>query len=88
MQVMLSAELQRFVDEQLASGAYATPEDVLRAAVASLQQSERFGDFATGELDAMLAEGERGLENEGAVSADAVFDELSRQSALRRRGQP
>jgi hypothetical protein len=28
------------------------------AALASLEQQERFGDFATGELDRLLAEGE------------------------------
>jgi putative addiction module CopG family antidote len=88
MQVSLSSELQRFVDEQLASGTYATPEDVLQAAVALLRQSEKFGDFAAGELDAFLAEGERGLEGEGAIGADEVFDDLRRRSADRRKGRP
>ncbi len=87
MQVLLSSELQRFVDEQLASGTYATPEDVLQAAVASLRQSEKFGDFEPGELDAMMAEGERGLTHGGAIGADTVFNEARRRSADRRKGR-
>lgn len=88
MQISLSSELQRFVDEQLASGTYATPEDVLQAAVASLRQSEKFGDFAPGELDALLAEGERGLKHEGTIGANDVFDDVRRRSTDRRKGRP
>ena len=84
MQVSLSNELQQFVDEKLASGAYATPEDVLQAAVASLRQSEQFGDFAPGELDSLLAEGERSLNDDSAVSAESVSGERKRRSANRR----
>ncbi len=85
MQVSLSPDMIRFVKEQLAAGAYATPEDVLQAAVAALKQSESFGEFTPGELDALLAEGERGMERDGALTADEVFDEIRRQSADRRK---
>jgi putative addiction module CopG family antidote len=88
MQISLSPVLKRFVDDQLASGAYATPEDVLQAAVALLRQSEKFGDFAPRELDALLAEGERGLQDDGASDGDEVFDEVRRRSARRREVRP
>ena len=39
-------------------GGYPTPNELIVAALASLEQQERFGDFATGELDRLLAEGE------------------------------
>lgn len=84
MHVSLSTELQRFVEEKLASGAYATPEDVLQAAVASLRQSERFGDFTPGELDLLLAEGECSLNQGGAVSGESVLNELKRRSTIHR----
>lgn len=87
MQVSLPIELQRFVDEKLASGAYATAEDVLRAGLALLRQAERFGDFSAGELEALLAEGEESLEREGSVGADAVFEDVRRRSRDRRNGQ-
>ncbi len=87
MQVSLSPDVARFVNDQLASGAYATAEDVLDAAVSALEQSGKFGEFAPGELDALLAEGERGLERDGAVAADEVFDGLRRRSAERRKGR-
>lgn len=84
MKVSLSTELQQFIDEQLACGAYATTEDVLQAAVASLRQTERFGDFAPGQLDSLLEEGERSLNHGGAVNGDSVINELKRRSAARR----
>lgn len=80
MHVSLPSELQRFVDEQLASGTYATTEDVLQAAVALLRQSERFGDFAAGELDGLLAEGERMLENQAPIEGEVVFNQLRHRS--------
>jgi hypothetical protein len=72
----------------IAAVAYATPEDVLQAAVALLRQSEKFGDFAAGELDALLAEGERGLQDDVPVGADEVFDDVRRRSTDRRKGRP
>ncbi len=51
-------------------------------------KAERFGDFALGELDALLAEGERSLDGGGASGADETFDELRRRSAERRDEQP
>jgi len=87
VQVTLSPDIVRFVNEQLASGAYATAEDVLEAAVSALEQAEKFGEFAPGELDALLAEGEGGLQRDGALTADEVFDEIRSRSADRRKGK-
>jgi hypothetical protein len=55
----------------------------MAAAVVSLDQQERFGDFAPGELDRLLAEGERSISWEGTLDGEEAF-QLRRQ---RRRAQ-
>lgn len=61
MNVTIRPDIQAFVDEKIRSGQYATPEDVIRAGLVALQQHESFGDFVPGELDELIAEGERSL---------------------------
>jgi putative addiction module CopG family antidote len=60
MTVVLTPELQRLIDARIKSGKYASPQDVLTAALHSLDSQEHSGDFAPGEMDALLAEGEAG----------------------------
>jgi antitoxin ParD1/3/4 len=86
MNVSLTPDLQRFVDEKVATGGYSSPEDVVRAALASLQQAEKFGDFQPGELDSLIREGEKSLEYGGPIAADQVFADLRRKSNGRRSG--
>jgi putative addiction module CopG family antidote len=65
MALTLGPQLQNLIDERVKSGKYASAEDVVAAAMASLDQQERFGDFEAGELDELLREGERSIEQEG-----------------------
>ena len=88
MSISLPPELQRFVDEQVASGSYASRDDVIAAALESMRQARQFGDFKPGELDALIAEGERSLREEGPAPAAEVFDELRRRSRARRGEEP
>jgi hypothetical protein len=46
---------------------------VLAAAMASLDQQERFGDFESGELDELLGEGELSIEQEGTLDGEESF---------------
>ena len=50
------------IEERMRRGGYASADDVVAAALAALEQDERFGDFGPGELNALLAEGEAGGE--------------------------
>jgi len=63
------------------SGGYSTPKDALLAGLASLEQQEKFGDFAPGELDKLLAEGEADIEKGDLVDAEEVFAELRQLGA-------
>ena len=87
MQITLPTEVEEFVHERMKSGAYATAEDVLRAAFVALQQQESFGDFAPGELDVLLAEGEASIAAQGTLDVDAAFNaRRARRKASRGEG--
>jgi antitoxin ParD1/3/4 len=87
MNLSLSPDVQRLIDERVMSGQYARPEDVVAAALVTLDQQERFGDFAPGELDALLAEGEHSLEQEGSLDGDEAF-RRRRERRAQARNQP
>ncbi len=73
MNMPITPDVQRLIERRMASGNYATPEDVLRAALRSLEQEEELGEFAPGELDALLAEGEQ---SGPALDGETVLEEL------------
>ena len=51
MNLSLPPRIQKLIEERVRAGKYETPEDVVAAAVVSLDQQERFGDFEEGEFD-------------------------------------
>jgi Arc/MetJ-type ribon-helix-helix transcriptional regulator len=81
MNLSLSTSVQKLLDERVKSGKYATPEDVVAAAILTLDQQEQFGDFELGELDRLLAEGEQSIEQEGTLDGDKAFLRRRSQSA-------
>lgn len=73
MKLSLSSETEKWINDRVRSGKYRTPEDVIAAAVSSLDQQEQAGDFEPGELDRLLAEGE----NSGAaLDGEQVLSEF------------
>ena len=73
MNLTLKPEVQKLITERVSSGRYSTPEDVIAAAVMALDQQEQFGDFKPGELDKLLAQGERSIQQEGTLDGDEAF---------------
>lgn len=73
MNVSLSPDTQKLIEERMKAGGYTTPEEVIRAGLASLQQGETHGDFAPGELEELLAQGERSIAERGTVPVAQVF---------------
>ncbi len=84
MTLKLRPATRKLIEQRVKSGKYSTPDDVVLAAMASLAQQEQFGDFQLGELDQLLAEGEKSLRERGPIPAEAVFKELEQRSARRR----
>lgn len=85
MKLALDPEVQKLIAERVESGKYASPEDVIAAALVVLDQQERFGDFAPGELSALLAEGEASIAAEGTLSGEDAYQQ---RRGRRHRGFP
>jgi len=73
MNLTLKPGLKKRIDDRVKSGRYATAEDVVAAALVTLDQQERFGDFLPGELDRMLEVGEQSIEKYGTLDGDLAF---------------
>jgi putative addiction module CopG family antidote len=73
MNVTLGPAAQRMIEERISTGAYASPEEVVTAALAALQRDEAAGDFDAGEMERLLDEGEHSGD---ALDAEQVFAEL------------
>ncbi len=84
MELSLQAKFRKLIEERVRSGKYATPEDVVKAALTTLDQNDRFGDFAAGELDRLIEEGEQSLKRDGPISSESVFKEIHQRRAQRR----
>ncbi len=81
MTISLGPEAQKLLQQRMSRGGYATADEAVLAALAALEQQENFGDFAPGELDQLLAEGEASGE---VLDGEQVLAELRE---LRSRGQ-
>jgi putative addiction module CopG family antidote len=73
MNMPIDPDMKELIDRKVESGQFESPSDVVRAALAALNQQECFGDFRTGELDGLLAEGERGIAAQGTLDADEAL---------------
>ncbi len=73
MNLSLDPKLQKLIEERVNSGQYASAEDVVTAALLTLDQQERFGDFSPPELNELLAEGERSIREDGTLDGDEAF---------------
>ena len=69
----LSSDVQRLIADRMARGGYGSPDEVVRAGLASLEQQELAADFAPGELEQLLEEGEI---SGPAIGADEFFSKL------------
>src|SRR5437667_6073910 len=73
MNLSLDPEVVKLINEPVRSGEYASPEDVITAAIMTLVQQESLGDFDAGELDRLLAEGEQSIEQDGTLDGDQAL---------------
>ena len=73
MDLCLTPEMQRFIQDRVRSGMYGSPEEVVAAAFALLEQQEVTGDFEPGEMQRLIDEGEQSGD---ALDAEQVFAEV------------
>ena len=86
MELTLTPELQRFLDERIKSGRFSGPEEVVQAGLISLMQQEQVESFSTDEMEAIypgfrqqIALGIADLDAGRARDGDEVFDQLDRE---------
>ncbi|HLW64335.1 MAG TPA: hypothetical protein VKS79_03380 [Gemmataceae bacterium] len=73
MNLSLAPDIQKRIVERVNSGRFASPEEVVAAAILALDQQEQFGNFQPGELDALLAEGEKSIGKYETLDGDEAF---------------
>jgi len=73
MNLVLKPGVKKRIDERVKSGQYAFAEDVASAAIMTLDQQERFMDFAQGELDRLPKEGERSIAKHGTLDGEQAY---------------
>ena len=73
MEIELHPKAQEMIEERIKKGMYATPGDVIFAALGALQSAETFGDFEPGELEQLIREGE---ESGPAEDLDQFLEEF------------
>lgn len=82
MNVSLTPELERYVEEKVRSGRYRSSSEVLRESLRMMQQAEeeRQARLAAlrGEIDRGLEELDRGLGVDGEQAFDRVLAEIDR----------
>ena len=84
MNVTLSPGMQQFIERKLRAGEYQSPEQVVEAGLAVLQQQESTKDFAPGELERLIAAGQADIDAGKVYDGDEVFREIADLSVLRR----
>jgi Arc/MetJ-type ribon-helix-helix transcriptional regulator len=88
MNIALSEETHEELRQRMLNGGYATPDAAIRAGLELLKQQESLNTFAPGELEAMIAEGERSIIEEGTLDGDEAFEERRRQRQALRAKSP
>ncbi len=73
MTLLLSKRIKKVIEEKVRSGQYERAEDVVSAAIGSLISQEDFGDFKGGELNKLLAAGERSIRRAGTLDGDEAL---------------
>ena len=83
MTLMLSPTTQKLIEEQMGRGGYATPDEVIVAALASLKQQQQQSQdaFEPGELDRLLAEGDADIERGDVLDGEQALADRRRRRA-------
>jgi putative addiction module CopG family antidote len=82
MAITLGPEVSRLVNEALVSAPYRSADELVRAGLEALRAQE--AEFAPGELEALIAAGEKSVNENGALPAEQVYSDLERFKAAAR----
>ena len=82
MNVSLSPELERLIDEKVKSGMYNSASEVIRAGLRLLQEHDELREIRLRELKADVQKGIEEIERGDVVDGDEVFLELRERNRL------
>lgn len=85
MNISVTPELVRFVEERVSAGRYHTASEVFREGLRLLEAEEKKRDAELAALKAHLREGARQARQGMLVDPDDVLKEIRAKKALRRR---
>ncbi len=83
MEIHLTPEQQAFIQTQLASGAYASEEAVVAAALEKMRQHEEYVAWLKKEIDIGIAAADRGELFDGEEVINELLAELDDESDIR-----
>ncbi len=78
MNIVLSKDTQKLLEECMNKGGYENAEDAVRAGLMYLKQQVTGGDFAPGELAALLAQADADIEKGNLIDREEVFRDICR----------
>lgn len=87
MVVNLSPESHQLIEERMKANGFASADEAIRAALLSWKHAEPFDDYAPGELEALIAEGEESLKRDGPLTHEEVFGALRAELDARRQAK-
>lgn len=73
MQLSLPIEISKLIEDRIRAGRYASAEEVIAAALTTLDAAENASQFEPGELDRLIRKGDASGE---ALDAEQVFAEI------------
>jgi antitoxin ParD1/3/4 len=79
-QIALGARLEKFIEEQVASGRYESADDIVRTALNLLQEQEENIQRAW-TVEELRREIEKGMDNGPGIPAEEVFEELRQRGS-------
>jgi Arc/MetJ-type ribon-helix-helix transcriptional regulator len=84
MTLNLTPKAKKLIDQKIRQGMFQSPEEVVLAALAALNQNLS-AQFDSGELDAMLAEGEASIRKQGTIDGARALATRRKRRARRSR---
>jgi Arc/MetJ-type ribon-helix-helix transcriptional regulator len=87
MNLVLSPQTQKLLEERMTKGGYHTADEAVRAGLEYLSQHEQSGDFQPGEMATLLAEANAEIERGEILEGQTVFDEIHQLSQAYREKQ-
>ena len=85
MNVSLTPELEKLVQEKVKSGRYNSASEVMREALRLLEEQDQLRAIRLDEVRKTIAEGLESLDGGEGIDGKEAFDRLRKKSAARRR---